>query len=98
MGVSCEDTTTDGTRRSANESGLSLFCEGGTEVRVQIKPCFDEDRVVVWCEEANAAYFGVYLGEPGDYHWVADFANKDEAQWYAEALCDRLELDQEDFT
>ncbi len=65
-------------------------------MRVQIKPCIDEGGLVAWCEESEAAYFGVYLGEPGAYSWVADFANKEEAVWYAEALCDRLELEQEE--
>jgi len=68
-------------------------------MRVQIKPCIrTHDNDVEWCEESNAAFFGVYLGEPGSYDWVADFATKGEAEWYAEALCDRLELEeQEDF-
>ena len=37
---------------------------------VQIKPCTDDDGCVSWCDESEAAYFGVYLGEQGAYVWL----------------------------
>lgn len=41
---------------------------------VQVRPCMDiEDGAVVQCLEAEADYFGVYIGTPGDLMWAADF-------------------------
>ena len=53
---------------------------------VQIQPCTDCGGMVAPCSTTDAAYFGVYLGEPGVYDWVADFSNVHDARSYAHTL------------
>ena len=53
---------------------------------VQIQPCTDCGGMVAPCSTTDAAYFGVYLGEPGVYDWVADFHDVQAARDYAHTL------------
>ena len=53
---------------------------------VQVQPCIEMDGMVAPCSTNDAAYFGVYLGEPGVYDWVADFSNVHDALSYAHTL------------
>jgi hypothetical protein len=48
----------------------------------------------VWCDEAEATAFSVYLGEPGDFEWCADFRGYGDARNWAEevAECHDCEL------
>lgn len=58
-----------------------------TEELVQLRPCMDfEDNQVVQCCVADADYFGVYYGGPGDLQWQADFADYGDARNFAEQL------------
>jgi hypothetical protein len=50
---------------------------------VQIRPCMDMDGEVAQCEEAEADYFGVYHGGPGDLQWIADFDSYPDARSFA---------------
>jgi len=54
--------------------------------QVQVKPCIETNRVVTWCEPSEAAFFGVYVGEPGAFEWAADFKDFAEAKAYADQL------------
>jgi hypothetical protein len=58
---------------------------------------------VLQCFEADADYFGVYIGGPGDLMWAADFNNYTDAlNWAIEVaenydyeLCDIVALEKE---
>lgn len=45
---------------------------------------------IMRCSLADAYEFSVYDGEPGDFTWVADFANSDDATNFAKARALRL--------
>lgn len=58
---------------------------------------------VEWCTEKEAGMFSVYVGLPGDYEWVADFADYVDACEWAEsvqrcqggAFIDQVRIDRE---
>lgn len=53
-------------------------------MKVQIRSCKDsEDGQVLWCDRSEADYFGVYVGEPGDFEWAADFISYPDAVVWA---------------
>lgn len=54
---------------------------------VQITGCFEaEDEVVPFVSHEDADFYGVYVGEPGDFHWQADFMHYEDALTYAMAV------------
>ena len=66
---------------------------------IQIRPCKDdEDGQVLWCETPEADYFGVYVGVPGDYEWVADFLSRTDAQNWAWEVAQNHDSTVEDLT
>jgi hypothetical protein len=44
----------------------------------------------VWCKPENADAFSVYIGEPGDFVWIADFADQVDALMFTEAKAQML--------
>ena len=48
---------------------------------VQVRPCRLDTDGVEQCSPENAEFFGVYVGTPGDFQWVADF------EYYVHAKC-----------
>ena len=56
---------------------------------IQIVGCvedLDEGEVHPFVADEHADYFSLYLGEPGAYLWLADFANKGDAELFAAFL------------
>lgn len=49
------------------------------------------------CNEAEADQFSVYLGEPGDFLWTADFAHYTDARNWAEEVADCHECELIDY-
>ncbi len=47
--------------------------------------CESECEVAPFACDEEADFFGVYVGVPGAYSWVADFAIKSDALHYANA-------------
>ena len=41
---------------------------------------------IEWCTENEAAMFSVYIGVPGSYEWIADFAGYNDARNWAEEV------------
>lgn len=41
---------------------------------------------IEWCTENEAAMFSIYIGVPGSYKWVADFANYLDARGWAKEI------------
>lgn len=37
--------------------------------------------------EADECLWSVYVGEPGDFSWLADFADHTDAEFFANHLC-----------
>lgn len=37
--------------------------------------------------EDDACLWSVYIGEPGDFSWLADFADKIDAMFFTDHLC-----------
>lgn len=63
-----------------------------TDEIVQIRPCMDlEDGQVTQCPVADAGYFGVYFGGPGDLQWCADFDSYTDARNWAEEMAENQE-------
>lgn len=59
---------------------------------VQIRPCMDlEDGQVTQCPLAEADYFGVYHGGPGNLMWAADFGSYTDARNWAEEVAENHE-------
>ena len=61
---------------------------------VEIRATMIDGEGTVWCSEAEADQFSVYLGEVGDFEWVADFRGYSDARnWATEvAECHNCEL------
>lgn len=61
---------------------------------VELRATQEVDANVVWCNEAEAGAFSVYLGEPGNFEWCADFRCYNDARNWAEevAECHDTEL------
>jgi hypothetical protein len=55
---------------------------------VQLTGCFetDEREVVPFVSNEDADFYGVYIGEPGDFHWQADFLHYEDAMIYVKAI------------
>jgi hypothetical protein len=45
-----------------------------------------ESRCVIWCDESDADQFSVYLGEPGEFTWAADFLLYLDARRWAQEI------------
>lgn len=63
---------------------------------VQVCGCHEEDgEVCPFVPDSEADYYGVYIGEAGDFMWCADFKSKDDALNWAEevAACHDCEVD-----
>ena len=68
---------------------------------VQIVGCIDDEHDIhPFVADEHADYYGIYVGEPGAYLWVADFINKDDAKLFAELIAKRdgYVLDDQTFT
>jgi len=55
---------------------------------VQIKAITSIDGNVCWCDEEDATAFAVYIGEPGEYRWIADFEVYEDARIWANGVAD----------
>jgi hypothetical protein len=56
---------------------------------VELRATTEVDGQVVWCTENTAeCSYSVYMGEPGDFLWIADFAFYDDALNWAEEVAD----------
>jgi len=65
--------------------------------KVQIRPCMDLDGgEVTQCETSEADYFGVYIGEPGEFMWAADFSSHTDALNWATEVAENYEYKLED--
>lgn len=54
---------------------------------VQVCGCFDMNgNVVPFISNEEAEFYGVYVGEEGEYRWQADFLRYDVAMAYATAI------------
>lgn len=55
---------------------------------VQLCGCMEDEEGEVhpFVSDEDADIFSVYVGEPGAYYWVADFADKDDARMFSELL------------
>jgi len=62
--------------------------------QVELRATQEIDGCVVWCDESEASAFSVYIGEPGDFEWIADFRGYGDARNWAEevAECHGTEL------
>ena len=56
------------------------------ETHIQINPCVEDEDGISRCETPEAMFFGVYVGSPGGYEWVADFVQVDLAKMFAYIL------------
>lgn len=56
---------------------------------VQVNPCTEDESGVSRCETPEAMFFGVYVGRPGEYEWVADFVQRGRALLFATKLCEQ---------
>jgi len=65
-------------------------------MKVQVQPCKDLEDCVVRCSTSEANYFGVYIGEPGDYRWIADFASVTDAHNWAREVAQNNDCTVED--
>lgn len=59
---------------------------------VEVRGCNEIDGQVVWAVLDEADYFGVYIGEPGDFVWAADFKHHLDACNWAEEVADLHDL------
>ena len=68
--------------------------------RIQIVGCMEDEEVHPFVADEHADYYGIYVGEPGAYLWVADFINKEDAKMFAELIAKRdgYVLDDQTFT
>lgn len=55
---------------------------------VQLCGCMEDEAgdIHPFVSDEDAHIFSVYIGEPGGYYWVADFADKDDARMFAGLL------------
>ena len=55
---------------------------------VQISGCFETDdrEGVPFVSHEDADFYGVYVGEPGEFRWQADFLLYEDAMTYALAI------------
>jgi hypothetical protein len=55
---------------------------------VQVAGCvgLDEGQVAPFVSHEDADFYGVYVGEGGDYVWQADFLHYEDALTYANAV------------
>lgn len=65
---------------------------------IQVKPCTRDGGGVTRCETHEAQFFGVYIGRPGEYEWVADFHQATHALLFANAVCAHYGHELEDNT
>jgi hypothetical protein len=38
--------------------------------------------------EDDACLWSVYIGEPGDFSWIADFADRSDAEYFTNHVCE----------
>lgn len=55
---------------------------------VELRATMNVGGDIVWCTETEATAFSVYLGEPGDYEWFADFLIYNDARNWAEEVAE----------
>ena len=53
---------------------------------VELRPTRLVAGEIEWCKEAEACQFSVYVGEPGDFLWLADFSSYLDARNWAEEV------------
>lgn len=53
---------------------------------IQITGVHDNGERTPFVSDEDAGFFGVYLGEPGDFAWLADFNYKTDALQWAHRL------------
>ncbi len=63
---------------------------------IQINPCTEDEHGVERCEPAQAMFYGVYIGQPGEYVWAADFADPAHAREFAGLLVAKYGYELED--
>lgn len=72
---------------TADDQILAQHDAERTATYVQVNPCMQDDDGVSRCETPEAMFFGVYVGRPGEYEWVADFVQAGHALMFATRLC-----------
>lgn len=67
---------------------------------VQITGCFEteEGEVVPFVSHEDADFYGIYVGEPGGFHWQADFLHYEDALVYAKVISEHHGLSIDDKT
>lgn len=63
---------------------------------IQIQPCTKVGEDVIWCNTSEASFFGVYIGQPGSFEWLADFASRLNAYLYATKQCEQCDYTLDD--
>ncbi len=58
--------------------------------QVEIRAVKDDGGYAVWVPESMADAFAVYAGKPGDFRWIADFAEKNSALQYAAGYAEAI--------
>jgi hypothetical protein len=59
---------------------------------VEIRACTEIEGTVVWTSLESADFFGVYVGQSGEFVWAADFAHYQDAYNWAEEVAEMHEL------
>jgi hypothetical protein len=60
---------------------------------IEVRALKDSGKAVLWVDEKDAEFFGVYEGGPGVFRWIADFAAYDDAIAWATDRADRKQTD-----
>lgn len=92
-------TKDDKVQRDDTAMGYAEFAfefDADTDTDVELRPVRFERGEVLWCSPREAQAYAVYVGSPGNYRHVADFANYADARVLAERVRELLRLNLHD--